>query len=60
MSDLPKLHIAVLMGGWANERPVSLMSGEGVAKSSGVIKKDTKPKDSCWRKDACGRDHASC
>ena len=26
-----KLHIAVLMGGWANERPVSLMSGEGVA-----------------------------
>ncbi|MEG3598341.1 MAG: D-alanine--D-alanine ligase, partial [Pseudomonadota bacterium] len=33
MSDLPKLHIAVLMGGWANERPVSLMSGEGVAKA---------------------------
>ena len=28
---LPKLHIAVLMGGWSNERPVSLMSGEGVA-----------------------------
>ena len=27
------LHIAVLMGGWANERPVSLMSGEGVAKA---------------------------
>ena len=26
-----KLHVAVLMGGWANERPVSLMSGEGVA-----------------------------
>lgn len=26
-----KYHIAVLMGGWANERPVSLMSGEGVA-----------------------------
>ena len=25
------LHIAVLMGGWANERPVSLMSGKGVA-----------------------------
>lgn len=24
-------HVAVLMGGWANERPVSLMSGEGVA-----------------------------
>ena len=31
MVDLPKLHVAVLMGGWANERPVSLMSGEGVA-----------------------------
>ena len=29
MSD--KLHIAVLMGGWANEREVSLMSGHGVA-----------------------------
>ena len=28
-----KLHVAVLMGGWANERPVSLMSGEGVAKA---------------------------
>lgn len=28
---LPKLHIAVLMGGWSKERPVSLMSGEGVA-----------------------------
>ena len=28
---LAKLHVAVLMGGWANERPVSLMSGEGVA-----------------------------
>jgi len=28
---LPKLHVAVLMGGWANERPVSLMSGNGVA-----------------------------
>lgn len=26
-----KYHVAVLMGGWANERPVSLMSGEGVA-----------------------------
>ncbi len=25
------LHILVLMGGWANERPVSLMSGKGVA-----------------------------
>ena len=30
---LPKLHVAVLMGGWANERPVSLMSGEGVARA---------------------------
>lgn len=29
--NLPKLHVAVLMGGWANERPVSLMSGKGVA-----------------------------
>ncbi len=28
-----KLHVAVLMGGWANERSVSLMSGEGVAKA---------------------------
>jgi D-alanine-D-alanine ligase len=28
-----KLHVAVLMGGWAHERPVSLMSGEGVAKA---------------------------
>ena len=28
---IPKLHILVLMGGWANERPVSLMSGNGVA-----------------------------
>jgi D-alanine-D-alanine ligase len=27
---LPKLHVAVLMGGWASERPVSLMSGRGV------------------------------
>jgi D-alanine-D-alanine ligase len=33
MIDLPKLHVVVLMGGWANERPVSLMSGEGVAKA---------------------------
>ena len=33
MTELPKLHIAVLMGGWANERPVSLMSGEGIAKA---------------------------
>lgn len=31
MSIVPKLHVAVLMGGWASERPVSLMSGEGVA-----------------------------
>ncbi|MEA1617476.1 D-alanine--D-alanine ligase [Erythrobacter sp. T5W1-R] len=30
MFDKP-LHVAVLMGGWANERPVSLMSGHGVA-----------------------------
>jgi D-alanine-D-alanine ligase len=30
---LPKLHIVVLMGGWSNERDVSLMSGEGVAKA---------------------------
>ena len=28
---LPKLHIAVLMGGWSSERPVSLLSGNGVA-----------------------------
>ncbi|MEH6724028.1 MAG: D-alanine--D-alanine ligase [Qipengyuania sp.] len=33
MTDLPKLHVVVLMGGWANERPVSLMSGEGIAKA---------------------------
>lgn len=26
-----QIHIAVLMGGWSNERPVSLMSGNGVA-----------------------------
>jgi D-alanine-D-alanine ligase len=25
------IHVAVLMGGWGNERPVSLMSGNGVA-----------------------------
>lgn len=25
------LHVAVLMGGWANERPVSMSSGTGVA-----------------------------
>jgi D-alanine-D-alanine ligase len=29
--SLPNLHVAVLMGGWASERPVSLMSGNGVA-----------------------------
>lgn len=29
--SLNKLHVAVLMGGWSSERPVSLMSGEGVA-----------------------------
>ena len=27
------LHIVVLMGGWSAERPVSLMSGEGVARA---------------------------
>lgn len=26
-----RLHVAVLMGGWSSERPVSLMSGNGVA-----------------------------
>ncbi|MEZ5742856.1 MAG: D-alanine--D-alanine ligase [Sphingomonadaceae bacterium] len=31
MTSLPKLHVAVLMGGWSNEREVSLMSGKGVA-----------------------------
>ena len=30
---LPILKVAVLMGGWSSERPVSLMSGEGVAKA---------------------------
>jgi D-alanine-D-alanine ligase len=30
---LPKLHVAVLMGGWASERPVSLMSGRGVTEA---------------------------
>jgi D-alanine-D-alanine ligase len=30
---LPNLHVAVLMGGWSNERPVSIMSGEGVAEA---------------------------
>ncbi|NNC60144.1 MAG: D-alanine--D-alanine ligase [Erythrobacter sp.] len=33
MSRLAKLHVVVLMGGWAHEREVSLMSGEGVAKA---------------------------
>lgn len=28
---IPKLHIAVLMGGWSAERPVSMMSGNCVA-----------------------------
>ena len=28
---LPKLYVAVLMGGWSSERSVSLMSGNGVA-----------------------------
>ena len=28
---LPKIHVAVLMGGWSSERSVSLMSGNGVA-----------------------------
>ena len=31
--SLPKLHVAVLMGGWSSERPVSLMSGNGVAEA---------------------------
>jgi D-alanine-D-alanine ligase len=30
---LAPLHVAVLMGGWASERPVSLMSGRGVAEA---------------------------
>ena len=33
MTGQGKPHVAVLMGGWANERPVSLMSGEGVARA---------------------------
>ena len=33
MVSLPKLHVAVLMGGWASERPVSLMSGRGVTEA---------------------------
>ncbi|KPP90454.1 D-alanine--D-alanine ligase [Erythrobacter sp. HL-111] len=31
MSEPAPLHVAVLMGGWANEREVSLMSGRGIA-----------------------------
>ncbi len=31
MISADKPHVAVLMGGWANEREVSLMSGKGVA-----------------------------
>ena len=31
--SLGKLHVAVLMGGWSSERPVSLMSGNGVAEA---------------------------
>lgn len=31
IEDKQYLHIAVLMGGWSNEREVSLMSGNGVA-----------------------------
>jgi D-alanine-D-alanine ligase len=31
--SIPRLHVAVLMGGWSSERPVSLMSGEGVAQA---------------------------
>jgi D-alanine-D-alanine ligase len=31
--SLGKLHVAVLLGGWSSERPVSLMSGDGVAKA---------------------------
>jgi D-alanine-D-alanine ligase len=26
-----QIHVAVLMGGWSNERPVSLMTGQGIA-----------------------------
>lgn len=31
MTGAGKPHVVVLMGGWSSERPVSLMSGEGVA-----------------------------
>jgi D-alanine-D-alanine ligase len=27
------IHVAVLMGGWSNERPVSLMTGKGIAEA---------------------------
>ncbi|MEO1490299.1 MAG: D-alanine--D-alanine ligase, partial [Pseudomonadota bacterium] len=30
MTGSNPIHVAVLMGGWANEREVSLMSGIGV------------------------------
>lgn len=33
MTGVPLLHVVVLMGGWSSERPVSLMSGEGVAQA---------------------------
>jgi len=32
-SPLPKLHVAVLMGGWSKERAVSLQSGAGVVEA---------------------------
>jgi D-alanine-D-alanine ligase len=30
---MPKLHVAVLMGGWSSEREVSLVTGKGVAEA---------------------------
>lgn len=30
------IHVAVLMGGWSSERPVSLMTGEGIAQALSV------------------------
>ena len=33
MGSLPKLHVAVLMGGWSSERAISLLSGNGVAEA---------------------------
>lgn len=33
MTTNSPLHVAVLMGGWSAERPVSLMSGEGIAEA---------------------------